>query len=294
MTDLSVRQARTAARVRKGLKKMILHAIIIFFALIISVPFLWMIATSLKMEFEVFNMSGTFWSRFWPETPQFSNYVRALEFADYQLLRGFGNTMLIAVPTVLIGITSSCLGAYGFSKIKFPGRDKIFFLLICTMMIPGVVTMVPSFIIFKGLGWLDSFKPLIVPAMFGSVLGVFFLRQFFMGIPDELLESAEIDGAGELRKFLQIMVPCGKTAITTQMVMGFMGVYNDFVGPLIYINSPEKFTLQLALANAQGFYHTSWPLVMAAAVLALVPTVIIFFFAQNSFISGIATTGLKV
>jgi multiple sugar transport system permease protein len=278
----------------KVLKKLLLHAVIITFALVISLPFLWMVASSLKQEYEVFNMGGGFWNRFWPQSAQFRNYITALEFADRQLLKGFFNTMLIAIPVVLIGITSSCLGAYGFSKIRFPGRDKIFFLLICTMMIPGIVTMVPSFIIFKNLNWLDSYKPLMIPPMFGSVLGVFFLRQFFMGIPDELLESAEIDGAGELRKFFQIVLPCGKTAITTQMVLGFMACYNDFIGPLIYINSPERFTLQLALANAQGFYYTSWPLVMSAAVLALIPTIIIFMFAQNSFISGIATTGLKV
>lgn len=272
-----------------------LHAVLIFFALLICVPFLWMISTSLKSSLEILTSAGrSFWDIWIPRDFSPGNYLEAVQYDGYLLLRGFKNTLVVVVPTLVIGIFSSSISAYAFAKMKFPGRDKIFFALICMMMIPGVITMVPSFILYNYLGWIDTYAPLMVPGMFGSITGVFFLRQFFMGIPEEVLESARIDGAGEFRIYAQIMVPMSKTAIATQMVMGFMGGYNDFVGPLIYLNTPEKFTLQLSLASMTGFYTTPWAMLMSACVIALIPSLIIYFFAQNYFVQGIASQGLKV
>jgi multiple sugar transport system permease protein len=200
---------------------------------------------------------------------------------------------MIVVPSMIVGLFTSSLAAYAFAKIKFPGRDKLFFLLIATMMIPGIVTMVPQFIIFRDLGWLDTWKPLMIPAMFGSAMCVFFLRQFFLTIPNELIEAAKLDGLGHFGIFSRIVLPLGKPAIITQGLLWFLAGYNDFTGPLIYINSPEKFTLQLVLASFSGFYSSEWTLIMAGSVLALIPTILMFFFAQKQLIEGITMTGIK-
>jgi multiple sugar transport system permease protein len=226
-----------------------------------------------------------------PEHFEWSNYAVVLTEAN--LLHGFMNTMLVISLPCLTGLFTSALAAYAFARLKFPAKNPLFIMLLATMMIPGVVTMIPTFILYKNIGWVDSWMPLIIPGMFGAAAAVFFLRQFFMTIPMELEDAAKIDGLNPFHIFMRIMLPLSKPALVSQGILGFLAGYNDFLNPLIYINSTEKYTLQLVLASFQGYYNAQWSLIMAGSVLALIPTVLLFFFAQRYFVEGIAMTGMK-
>ncbi|BAB05585.1 carbohydrate ABC transporter permease [Halalkalibacterium halodurans] len=269
------------------IKKILSYTFLMIGGLIMAVPFLWMLSTSLKTPGAIFAMPP----EFIPREITFENYIRVFTEAD--LLLGFRNTMIIIIPTTAIGIFTSSLAAFAFAKLNFPGRDKLFFALIATMMLPGIVTLVPQFILFRELGWLDTFKPLMIPGFFGAAMTVFFLRQFFMTIPNDLIDAAKIDGLSFFGIFRKIMVPLAKPAIVTQVILGLLAGYNDFMGPLIYLNSPENFTLQLVLASFRGYYTSEWGLIMAGSVIALIPTLVAFFFAQKQFIEGIVMTGVK-
>ncbi|XID90492.1 carbohydrate ABC transporter permease [Paenibacillaceae bacterium WGS1546] len=256
-------------------------------SLVMAIPFLWMLSTSLKPQGREFEMPP----RWIPEAFEWSNYVFVLTEAN--LLKGFVNTLLVIALPCLVGLFTNALAAYAFARMDFPARNVLFTLLLATMMIPGVVTMIPTFILFKHIGWIDSWLPLMVPGMFGAAAGVFLLRQFFMTIPKELEEAAKVDGMNPFHIFVRIMLPLSKPAVITQGLLGFLAGYNDFLGPLIYINSPDKFTLQLVLASFQGFYTAQWTYIMAGSVLALIPSLLLFFFAQKYFVEGITLTGMK-
>lgn len=269
------------------ISKSVTYSLLFIGALIMAIPFLWMLSTSLKTEGTVFSIPP----KWIPDKLMWSNYKQAIEQGG--LLSGFLNTLKIVIPTVTIGIFSCSLAAYGFAKLNFPGRDKIFMALLSTMMIPGIVTMIPSYVIFMKLGWIDTYKPLMIPGMFGGAACVFFLREYFKTLPRELIEAAKLDGLSDFGIFTKIAVPLSKPAIATQAIFGFLGGYNDYMGPLIYLNSPEKFTIQLKLATFNGAYSSQWTLIMAGSVLALIPTILLFFFAQKYFVEGIVMTGLK-
>ncbi|AOZ91234.1 carbohydrate ABC transporter permease [Paenibacillus crassostreae] len=250
-------------------------------------PFAWMISTSLKQEGKVFEYPV----RWIPNPVEWGNYLTVL--TEAPLIGGLMNTLIIILPPMFIGLLTSALAAYAFAKLRFPGRDFLFMMMLATMTIPGVVTMIPTFILFKTIGWLDSWNPLMIPGMFGSAACVFFLRQYFRTIPSELEDAAKMDGLNPFGVFVRVILPLSKPALAAQAIFGFIGGYNDFMGPLIYINSPEKFTLQLVLASFQGYYVSNWTLIMAGSVLALIPTVILFFFAQRYFVEGITMSGMK-
>ena len=269
------------------ISKTFIYLLLSIGAIIMAIPFLWMLSTSLKTEGAVFVIPP----QWIPDKFMWSNYMQAIQQAG--LFEGLKNTLIIVIPTVTIGIFSCSLAGYGFAQLEFPGRDKLFMVLLSTMMIPGIVTMIPSYVIFKNLGWIDTYKPLMIPAMFGGAACVFFLRQYFKTLPKELLEAAKLDGLGEFGIFMKIALPLSKPAIATQAIFGFLGGYNDYMGPLIYLNSPDKFTLQLKLATFNGSYSSQWTLIMAGSVLALIPTVLLFFFAQKYFVEGIVMSGLK-
>lgn len=269
------------------INKTVAYVFLIIGALIMTVPFLWMLSTSLKEPGLVFEMPP----RWIPENIIWDNYRIVLTESD--LLGGFMNTLTVTLPPTFVGLFASAIAAYAFGRMDFPGKNIFFMALLATMMIPGVVLMVPSFILYKYLGWIDSWKPLIIPGMFGAAGTVFFLRQFFKTIPTELEDAAKIDGLSPFGIFLRIIAPLSKPALATQAIFGFLGGYNDYMGPLIYLNSPEKYTLQLVLATFQDAYNAEWTLIMAGSVLALIPTVILFFIAQRYFIEGITLTGMK-
>ncbi|GGA40671.1 carbohydrate ABC transporter permease [Paenibacillus physcomitrellae] len=277
------RKKHTRELVSKGFAYLFLTA----GALIMAVPFLWMVSTSLKQQGMEFEMPP----RWIPQHFEWSNYHFVL--FDSDIAKGFLNTLLVIVLPCLVGLFTSALAAYAFARMNFPFKNLLFTLLLATMMIPGVVTMIPSFMLFKKIGWIDSWMPLIIPGMFGAAAAVFLLRQFFMTIPRELEEAAKVDGMNPFHTFIRIMLPLSKPALITQGLLNFIAGYNDYLGPLIYINSPEKYTLQLVLASFQGFYTSQWTYIMAGSVLALIPTLLVFFFAQKYFVEGIALTGMK-
>lgn len=267
-------------------KKVVLYAFLITVSILMIMPFIWMISASLKSELEVFS----FPIKWIPETIKWSNYEQVwtkVPFLTYYL-----NTIKIAVSVTVIQLFTCSFAAYAFSKLKFPGRDTIFVGYICTMMIPYQVIMVPQFMIIRILGLVDTHMALILTAAF-SPFGVFLFRQFFMSIPDELSEAAKIDGCGEFRIYSQIILPLAKPAAASLVIFTFVDRWNDFLGPLIYINSDKMKTLQLGMRNFQTEYASSYALIMAAAVCASIPTIIVYLIAQDFFVEGIAATGVK-
>ena len=257
-------------------------------SIIFLLPFLWMLSTSLKGDSSVF----VFPPQWIPKEFLWGNYKDAwttLPFNQFLL-----NTCIITFGAIIGVIFSSTLVAYGFARIPFAGSRVWFIILISTMMLPAQVTMVPTFLIFKWLHWLDSFKPLIVPAFFGGgAFFIFLLRQFFMSIPTELDEAAYMDGCTKLGIYWRIILPLSKPALATVVVFSFIAHWNDFLGPLIYLNSESNYTLAIGLSLFQTWHSTAYQLLMAASLLVLLPVIVIFFFAQRYFIEGITLTGIK-
>jgi len=228
--------------------------------------------------------------------PVWKNYPDALKFLPPETNHGLtflGNTLQVTVLSIIGTLLGSSMVAFGFARLKFPGRDALFVVLLATMMLPQAVTMMPVFLIFRWLGWVDTLKPLWVPAFFGSAFNIFLLRQFFLGIPTELEDAAKIDGCSYLGIFWRIMLPQIKPALAALTIMAFMGAWNDFRNPLIYISSPEKETLAYALQLYQTSHGGEPGLMMAASTLVMLPVLALFFFTQRYFIQGITLTGIK-
>lgn len=211
------------------------------------------------------------------------------------LVTGIKNTLLITLPSTLFGLFVSAFSAYAFAKIKFKGRNTLFFIMLMTMMIPGALLFVPSFIIYSRLNLVNTFFPLIIPGCFGSAMCVFFLRQAFMAIPDDYIEAAKLDGIGHFRIFWKIVVPLSAPALISQGLLGFVGGYNDYLGPLLYLQDSRKYTLQIALQllYTQTVNSGDNQLFLAGTVVSLLPTIIIFLFAQKYFVKGITNSGIK-
>jgi multiple sugar transport system permease protein len=276
--------------------KWLIHATLIVICSTALIPFLWMVSTSLKTTDHALDFPPQIIPK--PFVPQ--NYWTVLTSEKLNFLLWTRNSLIIAVLAVSGTTISSAVVAYGFARIKFRGRGALFALMLATMMIPFPVVMAPLFALFGWLGshtgiqFLGTFKPLWVPAWFGSAFNIFLLRQFFLTIPNELSDAARIDGCSELGIFMRIVLPLSKHALTVVALFAFMGVWNDFLGPLVYLQRPEQFTLALGLQNFQSQNGgTQWPQLMAASVLVIVPVLILFFLAQKTFIEGIATTGMK-
>lgn len=275
---------------RKSKKSIIISYVILIIMSVIDVaPFIWMVLSSFKSQQELFAYPPTLLPTEWhPE-----NYISAWNSGSISFGGMFLNTMKIVIPNVVFGVLVSSLAAYAFARINFTGRDKLFALFLASMMVPGAVTMIPSFIMFRTFGWYNTFLPLIVPGCFGSAFAIFLLRQFFMTIPGELEEAARIDGCGRFRIWYQIFMPLSKPILATLTVFSFQGSYNDLLGPLIYLSDSTKFTVQLGLATFRGMFSTRYDLLMAGSVFCLLPILVIYIFAQKYFVSGIVMTGLK-
>ena len=228
--------------------------------------------------------------------PVWKNYPDALKFLPVDSNKGLvflKNTLIITILSILGNLFSSSMVAYSFSRLKWPGRDKLFAILIATMMLPSAVTMMPVFLIFRWFGWIDTLKPLWVPAWFGNAFNIFLLRQFFLGIPTELEDAARIDGCSFFGIYWRIMLPQLKPALAALTIMGFMGAWNDFRGPLIYVSSPDNQPLAYALQLFQTAHGSEPGLLMAASTMVMLPVLLLFFFTQRYFIQGITLTGLK-
>jgi multiple sugar transport system permease protein len=288
--------AAGSIRRRPMSSKWMVHLALLMVCACAIVPFLWMVLTSVK----TLEGAMVFPPQFVPRPFVPGNYVEVIQSEKTSFLLWTRNTLVISFLSITGTTISSAIVAYGFAKIRFRGRGILFGIMLATMMVPFPVTMVSLFSLFRWLGdhtgtmWLGTFKPLWVPAWFGSAFNIFLLRQFFLTIPDDLSEAARIDGCSELGIFFRIILPLSRPALTVVALFAFMGTWNDFLGPLIYLQRPEQFTLALGLQNFQSQHGgTPWHLLMAASTLVVLPVVILFFVAQKTFIEGIATTGMK-
>lgn len=249
-------------------------------------PFIWMVSTSFKGPGEIFTQTPTFI----PQNPTLENYEKLLSQAN--LGRSFANSLVFAIGMMVLSVFFNAMAAYAFAKLSFPGREKIFSLLILTMMVPGQVTMMPVFLILKNLGLLNTFTGLILPGI-GSVFGIFMLRQFMRAVPEEILEAARIDGCSEFRIFYGIMLPLCRPILATLAIFSFIGAWNEFFWPLIIMLREDMQTLPVALANLNGQFNTDWGLLMSGSVLVVIPVILVFLLAQKHYIKGIAAGGVK-
>lgn len=267
----------------------ILHIVLILLSFIFLFPFLWMLFTALKTPQEL--LQGT--QSFFPTDPQWSNFITAVQSIPFFLY--LKNSLIIVILVMIGTIFSATTAAYAFAKLEWKGRDKWFIVMLATLMIPIQVILIPTYIMYAKIGWLGTRLPLVIPAFFGggAAFYIFLLRQFFKGIPKELSESAIIDGANHFQIFIKIMLPLVKPALITVALFTFMATWNDYFGPLIFLSNPEHWTLALGLRAFQTQYGGRFDLMMAAAILIMLPTLIIFFMAQKSFIEGITFTGIK-
>ncbi|WP_223701382.1 carbohydrate ABC transporter permease [Sutcliffiella deserti] len=263
-----------------SLKKWVVSLILIAGSILFLLPLWWMISTSLKSPQEIAQYPPSFW----PDEFLFSNYLEAWQTAPFT--RWALNTLFVAVVGTIGAVLVNSLVAYGFAKIRFKGRNVLFVIILATMLIPGFVTMVPQYMLFSKLGWVNTYLPLIVPAFFGSAFFIFLLRQFMMTIPNELMEAAILDGAGHLQIWWHIMIPLTKPALITVAIFSFNGAWNDLLGPLLYLNDENLYTLQIGLQTFKGSVQTQWHYLMAMSVTVLMPVVALFFFFQRYFIEG--------
>lgn len=276
------------------MSRLAIHVALIVLSIPAALPLIWMLSTSLKADDQVYaNASGGGFSlsSLIPNPPVWSNYPNALSTVPFDVY--LRNTLVLGVLCVFGAVASSACVAYGFGRIDFKGKGVFFALLVATMALPGQVTMIPVFELFRGLGWYGTYLPLVVPAFLGVPFYVFLLTQFFKTVPEDLAESARLDGAGEFRIFTQIVLPLAKPALATCALFQFLGTWNDFMGPLLYINDPSKYTLAYGLQQFMSAYGGQWTQLMAAALVFTLPIIVLFFFAQRTFIQGIATTGGK-
>lgn len=267
-------------------KDIILHVIIYALALATIAPFIWMLLTSVKDIGDIF----VYPPKWLPSKFHFENYARAFQAAPFG--RYYLNSLIVACTVTLGQLITCSMAAYAFARLQFKGRDILFYIFLGTMMIPYQVTMIPSFMVLYWLGWVDSYQAMIVPGL-ASAFGTFLLRQFFLTIPKELEEAAYIDGCGKFRVLWQIIIPLSKPALATLAIFTFMGTFNDFIWALIVVNSDHLRTVQLGLAIFRDRYITDWDLLMAGSVMATLPILIVFFFAQKYFIKGITLSGIK-
>lgn len=266
--------------------RIILHVVLMFGALTMILPFLWMISTSLKDISEVFIFPPTLFGK----RLMWGNYLRISDRFPFFLY--FLNSLEISAFVVLGQLATSASAGFVFARLRFRGREAIFTLYLATMMIPAQVTTIPNFLMMKTYGLVDTHASLILPALV-TAFGTFLMRQFFLTIPKELEEAARIDGCPVFRIFWNIFLPLSKPSLATLGIFTFMGVWNDFLGPLIYLNTQSKMTLTLGLASMQGMYSTDWPVLMAGTFLSIIPVMIAFFAAQDLFIKGVTLSGLK-
>lgn len=283
----TLRDALFGRKARKVIDHVVSHLLLIALGAAFFLPFYWLVSTSVKPNSELFLLPP----KWIPSRLVLENYPRAWNYLPFATF--FKNTLYIAGFNVVAIVVSCTLTAYGFSRIRWPGRDTLFLILIATMLVPGQVTLIPTFLIFKWVGWLGTFKPLTWPAFTGSAFYIFLLRQFYMTIPTDLSEAAKMDGAGEFRIFWQVMLPLTKPAMATVALFTFLANWTDFLGPLIYLSREDQYTISLGLRGFLTRFGAAWELLMAGTTITVLPIVILFFLTQRTFIQGITLTGIK-
>jgi ABC-type glycerol-3-phosphate transport system permease component len=274
-------------RTQKILVDLLLYTGLIILSIFMILPFAWMLSTSFKLPQDIFGYPP----KLFPDNPVLTNYLYI--FQKKNLLGVLQNTFVIALASTLLSLFFTALGGYGFAKFEFPGKKILFALLLATMIIPGAVMMVPSFVIMRKLGWVDTFWPLIIPGA-ANAFGIFFFRQYISTINDELMDAARIDGASEFRIFISIILPIIAPGMTSLGLIFFMGSWNNYLGPLIYLKSPANQTITLAInALSGGAGLTAWGEQMAMSVVSLIPLLIIFLVFQRQFVEGITAGAVK-
>ena len=280
--------SRSRRRLRRLGASATKHVVLIVLSCMFGLPLLWMVLTSFKTAQQALTLPVVWW----PHPFLAGNYPQL--FAALPYFRFFLNTFEYAGITIVGVCVSSSLVAYGFARLKWPGRDALFYVMLMTLILPFVCTLIPLFILYKHFGWIGGYLPLEVPTFFGSsIFSTFLLRQFFMTIPESLSEAARIDGASEFYIYRRIILPLAKPALATVILFQFIYCWNDYLGPLIYISNENSYPLSLGLGLILGDYTTNWSWVMAGATAATAPIVILFFLTQRTFIQGIALTGTK-
>jgi ABC-type glycerol-3-phosphate transport system permease component len=272
---------------RRRLVDALVYLICSVLVVIFIFPTLWMISTSLKSVAQIYKVP-LIWI---PRPPAWSNYINALQAMPFE--KYVRNSLFIVVTVTLGTALSSSFVAYGFARFRAPGREILFMIVLSTMMLPYAVTLIPQFIMFSKMQWINTYRPLTIPAYLGSPFFIFLLRQFFMTIPRELDEAAKMDGCSALGILLRIILPLSKPALVTVVVFSAIWTWNDFLGPLVYLSSKDKFTVAVGLSFFRGEHSTDWGMLMAASTMATIPSLIVFLLAQRYFVQGIATSGLK-
>ncbi len=280
------RAARQRLLLRRG-RTVLYHAVLIAICTVMLLPLVWMLSSSLKSNNEIF----VYPPRLIPSHPLWQNYPQALRYIDFG--RYFVNTVIIAGGAVCGTLFSCTLTAYSFARLQWKGRNALFALCMGTLMLPFQVQMIPLYIVFRHLGWIGTYLPLIVPAFFGNALYIFLLRQFLLTVPRELSDAASIDGAGEFVTFWRVVLPLVKPALAAVALFSFLDSWQDFLGPLIYLDNQATYTLSLGLQLYYSVHSTAWAYLMCAAVVFTLPAILVFVVAQRTFIQGITLTGVK-
>lgn len=287
--EASVRSIRhTRPNYRRSISQLLIYTVLICISIVMLLPLLFMIRSSLMSLGQIFR----FPLEWIPNPWKWENYINAFEAAPF--LQYLWNTLVIMVLAVTGSVITATLAAYGFSRTRWPGRNLVFGILLSTLMLPYVVTLIPTFLAWSQLGLVNTIAPLTLPAWFGGgIFNIFLLRQFFQTIPRELDEAAYIDGANPIQVLWHILVPNSYPALITVVIFAILYHWNDFLGPLIYLTDPNKLTIAIGLNQFKGMYNSQWHLLMAASTMALIPIILMFFFAQRFFIKGITLTGIK-
>lgn len=274
---------------KNKISNIIIVVILCIGAIVMVGPLLWMVSTSLKDKAGVFQLPP----QWIPDPVQFDAYKRLSELDT--LASGIKNTIIVSLSVTIVGTMTSSLAAFSFAKLRMPFKNTLFMCLLAALMIPYPAVMIPQFMMFSKIGWVDTLLPLIIPGMFGNITMIFFLKQYLSNIPDSIVEAAKIDGAGYMQTFVKLIFPLIRPAVAAQFILWFMGAWNDYLAPLIYLNTPEKQTLQVVIANLNAAYaiQTDYPLIMAASVVSLLPVLIVFIIFQKQIIESVALSGMK-
>ncbi|MGW6129532.1 carbohydrate ABC transporter permease [Cellulomonas sp. NPDC055163] len=264
-------------------------AVLVLGAVVMIAPLLWMFTTAIKTKVEVFALPPVLW----PEVPQWDTFTRM--WSEAPILSGFRNSIVVAGTVTVVGSITSSLAAFALAKLRLPFKNAIFLGLLSGLMIPFPTIMIPQFVMFAKIGWVDTLLPLIVPLLFGNIIMIFFLRQYLESVPDSVVEAAKIDGASYLQIFRVMILPMIRPAIAAQFILWFMAIWNDYLAPILYLNTESKQTLQVVIANLNVEFATQrdYPLIMGASFVALLPILVVFLVFQRQIIESVALTGTK-
>lgn len=284
-----MRSRRLGATNQNRVVNAVLFVVLAIGAIAMLAPLLWMVSTSLKTRAEVFALPPV-WI---PEDPQWDTYTRMWSAAP--ILSGIRNSLIVSLSVTIVGSVTSSLAAYALAKMRLPLKNAIFLGLLSGLMVPYPTLMIPQFVMFSRFGWVDTLLPLIVPLLFGNIIMIFFLRQYLHSVPDSMLEAARIDGTSHLRIFVTMILPLIRPAIAAQFILWFMAIWNDYLAPILYLNTPRNQTLQVVIAtlNVEFATQRDYPLIMGASFIALLPILVVFLIFQRQIIESVALTGAK-